>query len=58
MLVRTYGPVFMLLAAAALVAALFFSLASVLGKKNPTAEKNEPYECGSESSGAGTSSCR
>ena len=51
MLVQTYGPVFMMLAAAALVSALFFSLASVLGKKNPTAEKQEPYECGSESSG-------
>jgi NADH-quinone oxidoreductase subunit A len=51
MLVPTYGPVFMLLAAAALVAGVFFTLASLLGKKNPTAEKLEPYECGSESSG-------
>src|ERR1022692_4698495 len=51
MLVQTYGPVFMMLAAAALIAALFFALASVLGKKNPTAEKSQPYECGSESSG-------
>ncbi len=51
MLVRTYGPTFMVLAAAALVAALFFLLASVLGTKKLTAEKQEPYECGSESSG-------
>src|SRR5580692_10986015 len=51
MLVRTYGPVFLMLAVAALVAGLFFTLASVLGKKHPTAEKSEPYECGSESSG-------
>lgn len=52
MLVQTYGPVFIMLAAAALVATLFFTLASVLGKKNPTPEKQEPYECGSESSGS------
>jgi NADH-quinone oxidoreductase subunit A len=51
MLVPTYGPMFMLLVAAALIAGVFFTLASVLGKKNPTAEKLEPYECGSESSG-------
>src|ERR1700722_16593130 len=51
MLLRTYAPVLMLIAAAALLAALFFSLASVLGTKNPTAEKSQPYECGSESSG-------
>jgi NADH-quinone oxidoreductase subunit A len=50
-LVQTYGPVFLMLAVAALVAGLFFTLASVLGKKNSTPEKREPYECGSESSG-------
>src|SRR5579863_818509 len=51
MLVRTYAPVFLLLAVAGLLAGLFFGLASVLGKKNPTPEKLQPYECGSESSG-------
>jgi NADH-quinone oxidoreductase subunit A len=52
MLVQTYGPMFMILTAASLVAGLFFTLASVLGKKNPTPEKMKPFECGSESSGA------
>ena len=51
MLVRTYAPVFLMLAIAALVAALFFTLASVLGTKNPTAGKLQPFECGSESTG-------
>jgi NADH-quinone oxidoreductase subunit A len=51
MLVHTYGPVFIVLAAASIVSALFFLLASVLGQKKPTPEKQEPYECGSESSG-------
>ena len=51
MLVQTYAPVFLMLAVAMLVAGLFFSLASVLGKKLPTPEKMQPYECGSESSG-------
>lgn len=51
MLVRTYAPVFLMLTVAALVSGLFFALASVLGKKRPTPEKMEPYECGSESSG-------
>ena len=52
MLVRTYGPMFMILAAAALLAGLFFLLASVLTKKQPTPEKLKPFECGSESSGS------
>jgi NADH-quinone oxidoreductase subunit A len=51
MLVRTYAPVFLMLAIAALVAALFFTLASVLGTKNPTPGKLQPFECGSESTG-------
>ncbi len=51
MLVRTYGPVFLMLAVAAALSGLFFLLASVLGKKRPTPEKLQPYECGSESSG-------
>src|ERR1700728_2295018 len=53
MLVQTYAPVFSILAVAGLVAGLFFFLASVLGKKKPTPEKMQPYECGSESSGGG-----
>lgn len=52
MLVSTYAPMFMMFIAAAGLAAIFFGLASVLGKKKPTAEKMLPFECGSESSGA------
>jgi NADH-quinone oxidoreductase subunit A len=47
----TYGPMFLLLTVAALIALLFYTGATVLGPKNPTAEKMKPYECGSESSG-------
>jgi NADH-quinone oxidoreductase subunit A len=50
-MLSTYGPMFLTLTAAAFVAGLFFTLASVLGKKHPTAEKQKPFECGSESSG-------
>jgi NADH-quinone oxidoreductase subunit A len=50
-LLPTYAPVFLIMAVAAALAGLFFILASVLGKKNPTPEKMIPFECGSESSG-------
>jgi NADH-quinone oxidoreductase subunit A len=49
--ITTYLPVFIMLVAAALVAGVFFTGASLLGKKNPTREKMLPFECGSESSG-------
>ena len=49
--IAIYAPVFLMLAVSALVAALFFTGASFLGKKNPTKEKMLPFECGSESSG-------
>src|SRR5436190_8873844 len=51
MMFATYGPMLMMITVAAVVASLFFVGASVLGKKNPTAEKMMPFECGSESSG-------
>jgi NADH-quinone oxidoreductase subunit A len=51
-LTQTYGPVFMIVAFALFVALAMFSLASLLGPKNPTPEKNEPYECGSPSTGS------
>jgi NADH-quinone oxidoreductase subunit A len=51
MFVRTYAPVFLMLAVAALVAGLFFTLASVLGTKKPSPGKMQPFECGSESTG-------
>lgn len=47
----TYGPMFMLIFVAVLIAGLFFTGASVLGTKKPTVEKMLPFECGSESTG-------
>jgi NADH-quinone oxidoreductase subunit A len=52
MLFATYAPVFLILAVATLIAVLFYTGATVLGPKKPTPEKMEPYECGSESTGA------
>jgi NADH-quinone oxidoreductase subunit A len=52
MLISTYAPVFLLLLTAALLASLFWGAATYLGRnKKPSAEKNAPFECGSESSG-------
>jgi NADH-quinone oxidoreductase subunit A len=42
----------MIVAFAVVVALAMFGLATFLGPKNPTSEKNEPYECGSPSVGA------
>ena len=50
-MIATYAPVFMMILAAGGLAALLWTLASVLGKKKPTVEKMLPFECGSESSG-------
>jgi NADH-quinone oxidoreductase subunit A len=47
----TYGPMFMLIGVAFLLAGLFFTGASFLGPKKPTREKSLPFECGSESTG-------
>lgn len=49
---QSYGPVFMIIAFSLFVAVAMFTLASLLGPKNPTAEKNIPYESGSESTGS------
>ena len=52
-MIATYAPVFLLLLVSATIAALFYGAATFLGRhKKPTAEKNMPFECGSESSGA------
>lgn len=51
-LTQAYGPVFMIVAFALFVAVAMFTLASLLGPKNPTPEKSIPYECGSETTGA------
>jgi NADH-quinone oxidoreductase subunit A len=50
-LTQSYGPVFMIVAFSLFVAIMMFTLASLLGPKNPTPEKAEPYECGSPSTG-------
>mgnify|MGYP001557285188 CR=1 FL=1 len=47
-----YLPVFLMIGAAAAVALLVYTLTSVLGPKNMTAEKAIPYESGSETTGA------
>lgn len=47
----TYIPLFLLFLVAAVIALGMFTLTSLLGPKNPTAEKMIPYECGSDSTG-------
>lgn len=51
-LAQAYGPIFMIVAFSLFIAVAMFTLASLLGPKNPTPEKAIPYECGSESTGA------
>src|SRR5579862_6258838 len=50
-MMATYVPLFILFIIAGVIAMALFTLASVIGPKNPTAEKMIPYECGSESTG-------
>jgi NADH-quinone oxidoreductase subunit A len=47
-----YLPMFAIFAVAAAIAAAMFVLGHFVGKKNPTAEKMMPYECGNDSEGA------
>jgi NADH-quinone oxidoreductase subunit A len=48
----TYVPLLLLFLIAALIVAGMFTATSLLGPKNPpSAEKMEPFECGSESDG-------
>ncbi len=47
----TYVPLFLLFLVAGLIALGMFTATSLLGPKNPTPEKMQPYECGSESTG-------
>ena len=49
---EVYLPVFLMLLIAVVVAAVLFTLTSVMGPSNPTEEKMIPYESGSESTGA------
>lgn len=48
-----YFPVFLTLLVAAVVAIGMWTLTTLAGPKNPTAEKAIPYESGSETTGAG-----
>ena len=51
-LTQAYGPVFMIVAFALFVAVAMYTLATLMGPKNPTETKAIPYECGSETEGA------
>src|SRR5271166_182324 len=46
-----YVPLLLLFVIGAVVTVVVFTISSLLGSKNPTAEKMMPYECGSESTG-------
>ncbi len=51
-MIATYGPLFLLIAISFSIASLFWGAATYLGRhKRPNAEKNAPFECGSESTG-------
>jgi len=47
----TYIPLLLLFLIAAVITVGMFTATSLLGPKNPTPEKEKPYECGSESTG-------
>ena len=49
---EVYLPVLMMLGVATIIPIVMYTLATVLGPKNPTPEKMIPYESGSESTGA------
>ena len=46
-----YVPLLLLFIVAAVLTGGLFTLSTVLGPKNPTAEKMMPFECGSDSTG-------
>jgi NADH-quinone oxidoreductase subunit A len=46
-----YVPLLLLFIVATVLTVTLFTIATVLGPKNPTPEKMMPFECGSESSG-------
>jgi NADH-quinone oxidoreductase subunit A len=47
----TYIPLLLLFLIAGIITVGLFTATSLLGPKNPTPEKEIPYECGSESTG-------
>ena len=51
-MMATYVPLLVLFVVAGVIATAMFTLASVVGPKNPTPEKSIPFECGSESTGS------
>jgi NADH-quinone oxidoreductase subunit A len=51
-MIATYAPMFLLMVTAFVIAGAFWSAATFFGRhKKPNAEKNSPFECGSESTG-------
>jgi len=51
-MIAIYGPMFLMLLTAGAIAFAFWGAATFLGRhKKPNAEKNAPFECGSESTG-------
>lgn len=48
----SYLPLLLLFVVAAVLAVALFTITSVLGPKNPTPEKQMPFECGSDSTGS------
>ena len=51
-MIATYAPMFLLLIVAFTISSIFYGAATFLGRnKKPNALKNEPFECGSESTG-------
>jgi NADH-quinone oxidoreductase subunit A len=46
-----YVPLLLLFIVATVLTVVLFTLASVIGPKNPTPEKMMPFECGSDSTG-------
>jgi NADH-quinone oxidoreductase subunit A len=53
-MVAIYAPMFLMLVVASAIASIFYTVATILGRhKHPSAGKNAPFECGSESTGGG-----
>lgn len=50
-LTQAYGPIFIIVGFSLFVAAAMFTLATIIGPKNPTAGKDAPFEAGNPSTG-------
>lgn len=51
-MVQLYLPMFVVFLLSAAIAGTMFFLGHLVGKKNPTAEKMMPFECGNDTPGA------